>query len=138
MEASWRSASVSQGSLYGDGVMIYNDPGNGNSDGISVSGQGSLVLHGPTTGMYKGLTFFQNRTADVNGNVQGSGGGGTTDITGTFYFAGSLLTVGGNGGVANIGSQYISRLLDIGGNGEIVINWKPEKVVPARNIYLVE
>jgi len=127
-----------QGSLQGEGVMIYNSPGNGNGGGIDVSGQGSLILHGPTSGQYKGLTMFQDRTSTVPGNVQGSGGGGTTDITGTFYFANALLKVGGNGGVANIGSQYISRTLDIGGNGAIEINWKPEKVVPGRNIYLVE
>src|SRR5206468_2452122 len=35
-----------QGSLFGEGVMIYNNPGNGNADGISVTGQGSIQLTG--------------------------------------------------------------------------------------------
>lgn len=125
-----------QGNLFGEGVMIYNDPGNGQADGISVSGQGSLVLSGPTSGVYHGITFFQDRTADVNGNISGTGG--TTDISGTFYFAGSNLSISGNGGVVNIGSQYISRLLELGGNGGISIDWAPDKVARARNIYLVE
>jgi hypothetical protein len=125
-----------QGSLFGEGVMIYNDPGNGNSAGISVTGQGSLILSGPTSGIYKGLTFFQDRTSNVTGNIEGTGG--TTKITGTFYFAGALLKVTGNGGVSNLGSQYISRLLELGGNGGIEIDWGPDKVVPGRNIYLVE
>jgi hypothetical protein len=125
-----------QGNLLGQGVMIYNAPGNGNSAGISVSGQGSMILTPPTSGIYQGLTFFQDRTSNVTGNVQGAGG--TTSITGTFYFAGATLNVSGNGGVANIGSQYISYDLGLGGNGGININWNPYTVARKRSIYLVE
>jgi hypothetical protein len=82
------------------------------------------------------VTFFQDRTSGVSGNVEGTGG--ETSITGTFYFAGALLKVSGNGGVANIGSQYISRYLTLGGNGGINIDWKPEKVARKRSIFLVE
>jgi Flp pilus assembly protein TadG len=125
-----------QGNLSGAGVMIYNAPHNGNSGGISVSGLGSLVLSGPTSGIYQGLTFFQDRTSNVTGNISGTGG--TTSITGTFYFAGAQLNVSGNGGVANVGSQYISDSLTLGGNGGININWTPYTVARARAIYLVE
>jgi len=127
-----------QGSLNGPGVMIYNDPGNGNSDGISVSGQGSLILSAPTSGVYQGLTFFQDRTSGVSGNVSGSGGGGTTSIKGTFYFAGADLSVSGNGGVSNVGSQYISDTLILGGNGGIKVDWKPNEVARMRHVGLVE
>jgi hypothetical protein len=125
-----------QGNLLGNGVMIYNAPGNGNSAGIGVTGQGSMVLSGPTSGPYAGITFFQDRTSNVTGNVQGAGG--NTSITGTFYFAGALLNVSGNGGVSNIGSQYISYDLTLGGNGGININWNPYDVARKRSIFLVE
>jgi hypothetical protein len=125
-----------QGNLVGEGVMIYNAPGGGNSGGVSVSGQGSMVLTGPTTGNYKNITFFQDRTSNVTGNITGTGG--NTSITGTFYFAGALLNINGNGGVANIGSQYISNDLGLGGNGGINISWHPESVAPGRFIGLVE
>jgi hypothetical protein len=125
-----------QGSLTGNGVMIYNDPGNGNSGGISVTGQGAINLTAPTSGVYQGMTFFQDRTSTVTGNVSGTGG--TTTITGTFYFAGALLNVSGNGGVVNLGSQYISYDLAISGNGSINISWTPESVATMRAIYLVE
>jgi hypothetical protein len=125
-----------QGSLYGDGVMIYNAPGNGNADGISVTGQGAVTLTGMKTGIYEGMTFFQDRNANVTGTVSGTGGG--TSITGTFYFAGSLLNISGNGGVVNMGSQYISRQLNLGGNGDIFISWSPDKVARRRTITLVE
>jgi hypothetical protein len=40
--------------------------------------------------------------------------------------------------VANIGSQYISRMLELGGNGGINIDWEPEHVARKRSIHLVE
>src|SRR5262249_2518139 len=61
-----------QGSLTGNGVMIYNAPGNGNSDNISVSGQGSINISAPTSGIYQGVTFFQDRTSSVGGSVSGT------------------------------------------------------------------
>jgi Flp pilus assembly protein TadG len=125
-----------QGSLKGEGVMIYTNPGNGNSDTVSVTGQGSMILSGPKTGKYKGITFWQRRDSTVTGTVSGTGG--ETSITGTFYFAGALLNVSGNGGVANLGSQYISWQLNLGGNGGINIDWGPDKVAPRRSIFLVE
>jgi Flp pilus assembly protein TadG len=125
-----------QGNLLGNGVMIYNAPGNGNSGGISVSGLGSMVLSGPTSGPYAGIAFFQDRTSTVTGNISGTGG--ATSITGTFYFAGAQLNVSGNGGVSNIGSQYISYDLSLGGNGGININWNPYDVGRKRSIFLVE
>ena len=112
------------------------DPGNGNSDGISVTGQGSMILSAPTSGKYKGITFWQRRDSTVTGTVSGTGG--ETSITGTFYFPGALLEVSGNGGVANLGSQYISWQLNLGGNGGINIDWDPGKVAPRRSIFLVE
>jgi hypothetical protein len=125
-----------QGSLTGNGVMIYNAPGNGNSGGISVTGQGSINLSPPTSGIYSGLTFFQDRSSNVTGNISGTSG--TTNIVGTFYFAGALLNITGNGGVVNVGSQYISDQLALGGNGGVNIQWTPDTVAKARCITLVE
>jgi hypothetical protein len=125
-----------QGSLFGEGVMIYNAPSNGNADGVSVTGQGSVTLSGPTSGIYQGLTFFQDRDSTVTANISGTSG--QTSITGTFYFASALLNVTGNGGVVNLGSQYISDTVALGGNGGININWSPDKVARGRHIHLVE
>jgi hypothetical protein len=125
-----------QGSLFGHNIMVYNAPGNGNADGINVAGQGSVDISGPLDGVYKGLTFFQDRNATVTGNVSGTSE--TTRITGTFYFAGALLKITGSGGVANLGSQYISRYLDLGGNGGIYVDWSPDKVAQKRAVHLVE
>lgn len=125
-----------QGNLIGNGVMIYNAPGNGNSGGISVTGQGTITLSGMTSGIYQGMTFWQDRTSNVTGTISGTSG--TTSITGTFYFAGALLNVSGNGGVVNVGSQYVSKDLNLGGNGTINIQWTPYTVGRRRMITIVE
>jgi Flp pilus assembly protein TadG len=124
-----------QGNLTAFGVMIYNDP-KGSSDSISISGSngGSVTLTPPTSGLYQGLTLFQNRTAPHDMNISGNGG---FYVTGTFYTANSLMNVTGNG-AAKIGSQYISRLLDINGSGGLLIDYNPDTVVPRRILGLVE
>jgi hypothetical protein len=64
-------------------------------------------------------------------------GNGAFDVTGTFYTANALMNVTGNG-AAQIGSQYISRLLDINGGGGLLIDYDPNSVVPRRILGLVE
>jgi hypothetical protein len=123
------------GSLTGQGVMIYNAPGNGNADGINISANGSVNLSPPTTGIYKGVLLFQDRTSTVSANISG---GSNMNITGTFYFANALLTVTGSAGFTNFGSQYISRTLNAQGTGNIYIDWDPNLVGQIRLITIVE
>ena len=124
-----------QGGLTGNGVMIYNAPGNGNSDNISITGQGTINISGMTSGIYQGLTFWQDRTSTVTGTISGTG---NSSITGTFYFAGALLNVSGSGGNINMGSQYISYQLGIGGSGTMTVQWNPTTVARKRQIAIVE
>ncbi|HVK13792.1 MAG TPA: hypothetical protein VM597_33930, partial [Gemmataceae bacterium] len=84
---------------------------------------------------YKGVMFFQDRTADVSGNISG---GSNMSISGTFYFANSLLSVSGSAGFVNIGSQYVSRMLNAQGSGTIYVDWDPDKVAMTRLITVVE
>jgi len=124
-----------QGNLVANGVMIYNDPKQP-SDNINLSGSngGSVTMTPPTSGTYKGLTLFQNRNSD---NVMSISGNGAFFVTGTFYTAGSLMNVTGNGN-AHVGSQYISRLLDLNGTGNLAIDYDPDSVIPRRVLSLVE
>lgn len=122
-----------QGYLSGSEIMIYNNPQSSN-DRLYLAGLGSVTITPPKTGIYKGIAFYQNRNADVTGNVEGNG---LFNISGTFYAAGSLMNVNGNGDVS-IGAQYISRMLDIGGNGDVNITWERSLIAPTRQIHLVE
>lgn len=108
-----------QCSLTANNVMLYNDPANGNNAGINVTGTGAVQMSPPTSGTYMGLLVFQNRTADVSINISG---GGQYQVGGTFYAANALVKVSGNGD-SYIGSQYISRTLDLGGTGALTIDY---------------
>ncbi len=126
---------TSSGSLEAEGVMIYNEPNN-NSDAVTINGSGPINLSGPTSGIYQGLTVFVDRTKDVPVNVQGNGS--QTVISGTFYDAGGLIKLAGNGGVTNMQSQFISRAMNISGNGDINIQWNPQLIAQKRYVGIVE
>jgi len=124
-----------QGNLVANGVMIYNAPDQP-SDVINISGSngGKVTMTPPTTGLYKGLTLFQKRSSNQDMSISGNGG---FFVTGTFYTAGGLLNVTGNG-AGQIGSQYISNLLDINGGGGLAIDYDPNQAIPRRILGLVE
>lgn len=122
-----------QGNLLAQGVMIYNAPTQP-SHQVSIGGTGSIIMSPPTSGIYKGLTLFQDREST---NPMSVSGGGYMDITGTFYAANAQLTVSGNGD-SKVGSQYISRFLKIAGNGGLRIDYDPTQAIPRRILGLVE
>jgi hypothetical protein len=124
-----------QGNLTANGVMIYNAPANGNSDSVSVTGSGVINISGPTSGVYQGLSFWQDRTSSVTATISGGAG---SSLTGTFYFAGAQLNVSGGAGNINLGSQYISNQLNISGGGTMNVQWTPYTVARRRMITLVE
>jgi hypothetical protein len=124
-----------QGSLTGLEVMIFNDPvANTQSEGITGTGGGSATLTPPKTGLYQGISFFQARDANIDVIFSGNG---KFNVTGTVYAAGALVRASGNGDVS-VGSQYISRALDLGGNGNLNITWNPNVTAPTRVLQLVQ
>jgi hypothetical protein len=126
-----------QGNVYGDGVMLYNDPGS-TSDTISLAGSGNTISLSPMlSGPYKGITLFQNRTSTAPVTVSGSNSSNLT-LTGTFYAAAATLNISGNGSQQTIGSQYISYDLVTGGNGSFSVNWSAQLAPGTREILLVE
>ena len=123
-----------QGSLTGNGVMIYNAP-TSISDKINLTGQGTCTLSPPTTGPYQGFTLFQDRASTVPINVAGQG---AMTLTGTLYAAGATLNITGNGTTDLIGAQYISRSLVTGGNGSFRVDWNAADTPGVRQLLLVE
>jgi Flp pilus assembly protein TadG len=122
-----------QGNLTALNVMIYNAP-QGPSDKISITGSGAVAMTPPASGIYKGLTLFQERSATQDLKIAGNG---SFSMTGTLYAANALMNVTGNG-ATQIGSQYVSRFLDINGNGNLLIDYDPDQVLPRRVLSLVE
>ena len=122
------------GNLNAQGVMIVNAP-RSNSHVINISGNGQINLTPITEGIYKGISLWQERDST---NEVAISGNGTSQITGTFYVAGGTLSVTGNGGQDVLGSQYISNLLKIGGNGSFYVDWDVDTTARSRIIRLVE
>jgi len=122
------------GALVATGVMIFNAP-ESNSDVVSLAGNGSVNLTPPTTGIYAGISIFQDRAST---NTVSLTGNGSMYVTGTFYVAGGTLATTGNGGGDVIGAQYISYKLNLGGNGTVNIDWNASPTARLRLLGLVE
>jgi hypothetical protein len=125
-------SDTGQGSLTGNGVMIYNDNGGGS---INIAGNGQVSLSPITSGPYQGITLFQDRSSSAGISVTGNG---NMSISGTFYAAGATLNITGNGTGNNIGSQYVSYDLNLTGNGEIDITYESSSAPLVRVFGLVE
>jgi Flp pilus assembly protein TadG len=123
-----------QGNLQAQGVVIFNAP-KSNSDNISINGTGSISFSPPTTGLYQGISLWQQRSANNTLYVSGNGG---SSMTGTFYTANGTLNVTGNGTNDVIGSQYISYNLTVNGNGGFNVAWNANQTAKTRYITLVE
>jgi hypothetical protein len=117
-----------QGSLTANGVMIYS------TNGLSITGLGSVTLSPPTSGIYTGISYFQSRTSTATALIAGNG---LYNVTGTLYAADGLANLQGNGD-ASIASQVVSLLLTAGGNGTTNIVWGGPPTARTRIISLVE
>lgn len=138
------------------GIMIYNKPADSNSDKIQITGNpaGKVLLSGLTSGPYSGMVLWQERSAAVDVLVEGNG---EFSLQGTFYAAGAKLNVNGNGkttvgdtgfyyddsgnkisGGSKIGSQYIVKNLSLGGNGNVRLDYRENRVAHTRILTLVE
>jgi hypothetical protein len=140
------------------GIMIYNNPAStSTSEKIQITGNpdGIVTLSGLTSGPYAGIVLWQERSSTVPILVEGNG---NFNLQGTFYAAGAMLNVNGNGkttsgvssgwyvddsgalvsGQSRIGSQYIVNDLSLGGNGNISLAYNQNLVARTRVITLVE
>jgi hypothetical protein len=117
-----------QGNLNATGVMIYA------TAGLSITGNGSVTLSPPTSGIYTGITYFQARNSTATAKIAGNG---NFNVTGTIYAAKGLADLQGNGD-ASIASQVVSLLMVAGGNGQTNIVWTAPPSARARQLQLVE
>jgi Flp pilus assembly protein TadG len=122
---------TNQGGITGSNVLLYS-AGTGN---ISLTGSGSVSLSPPTSGIYKGITLFQERSSNKQINITAQG---NMNMTGTFYAAAAKVSITGQGGYNNaIGSQWIAWQLYVTGSGSFTVNYNGQGT-PVRNIQLIE
>src|SRR5262249_34675739 len=115
------------------------------ADPLTLTGPGVVNLSPLTTGPYAGITLWQDRSSSVPMQIEGNG---LFTIAGTFYAAGAMLSVAGNGGTrmdesglikagSQIGSQYITKDLSITGNGNVYLGYRGQ-MSHGRTLGLVE
>ena len=115
-------------------------PGTTNSDSFNLSVESSnsttSTLSPLTSGIYQGISYFQNRLGTQSVSLAGNGLD-TFTISGTYYAVGASLTLTGNGN-ATFGSQVIVDQMKLAGNGNIGISYNSNSVAQLRSIALVE
>jgi hypothetical protein len=126
------------GSLSGDGVMLYNAgssyPASGGSFGpISLSGNGSMHLTPQTSGTYKGLLMFQAR--DNPRTLTLSGNSAVAGIQGTVYGPSMPVSITGNG---TLPAQFVVDSVDISGNGTLTVQYSAAQVYGVPSMALIE
>jgi Putative Flp pilus-assembly TadE/G-like len=126
--------SSGNGNISGSGVLIFNSP-NSTSDKISLAGNGNINLSPPTSGMYQGITMFQERTSSAPISITGNG---SISLSGTVYAAHAAVTLSGNGGSNVVGGQYIASTMSVSGNGSVNMTWSSTTTSRTRRIGLVE
>jgi len=105
--------SGSNSTLTGNGVMIYNAPGDdGKTGDITITGGALVTLTPPTSGVYYGMTLFQDRTVTTAKITLA--GESNFNVTGTIYAAKAHVEVTGGSG-ARLASQYVSDTLTVTG-----------------------
>lgn len=120
-----------QGSIFGQGVTIYNAPLSAN-DGISVTGQGSISISAPIPGTplanpinqgIPGVAIFEARGAGSPISVDGNG---SINIVGALYAPQAVLQAAGNGRInvlsnpaGSVAAEIIVGDVSVVGNGTV-------------------
>ncbi len=102
------NSGLGYSTLLGTGVTFYNTYNATYAYGpILVGGNGPLFqLSAPTTGPWKGILFYQDRTAAGAASVFGGGTVAQIRMTGVLYFKTTGVTF--NGGSSTVGAAYTS------------------------------
>lgn len=121
--------------LTATGVMLFNGPSTGGKYGdITITGNGAVTWTPPSTGIYRGLSFFQARACTqvitVNGN-------GSMNIKGAWYAQHAMIAVGG-GGTNYVGNQFICWNMKLHGTGTYIVPWDAGNIQPVRDLKIVE
>lgn len=111
------------GSITGSGVTLnfacsaYPTPCGAGQSGASFSltGNGTVNLAAPTSGVFQGITIFVDRNDTASDTLTGNG----STMEGTIYATACNLTLTGNGNLL-IG-RLIVKTLTLAGNGSVTI-----------------
>lgn len=112
--------TVSGGTINGTGVTFYltGDSTHTNAP-VTISGQGILNVSAPVSGPDKGILFFQDNSHSYT-TANTFSGSATGNMSGTFYFPTTTLSVSGGSSTGTAAYQaFVVYKLIISGNASI-------------------
>jgi hypothetical protein len=143
------ATGVAADATTGSGMVVYN-AGTGT---FKVGSNSEANLVGSDAGsIYKGILFFESRTAPANTGVNAHrfGGGGSVTLKGTIYISNSLAVMnatpaqyqevklqGTPGSSTQIIGEIIVSALSLGGNAGITMQLDPAATLVVRQVALV-
>jgi hypothetical protein len=108
---------------------------------LYIGGGGEVTINPLGTGLYENFSIFQTRETfgGEEGNDSTIIGTGDIEVNGILYFPKSLIHIQGTAeeDAKSIGEQLIGWRVEVGGNGEVKINYDKERL-PADQSWLVE
>jgi hypothetical protein len=107
--------SSKNATLNGTGVTFYNTS-NGYAFGtVTITGGATINLSAPTSGTYKGILFFQDRSI-TSSATNGIGGGANETYTGSVYMPTASLTFVGGSTTHALTTVLIAKDINISGD----------------------
>lgn len=102
----------------GLGTVFYNTGGAAAAGPIKLATLGRLALTAPTSGVYQGVSIFQDRAVNTPLLIQGAG---LAAVAGTVYAPAADLTLRGLAavGIDSLGGAHVVSTIDIGGIGSV-------------------
>lgn len=122
----------------GDGVTIYatenptNPTGNGAPRPFNLTGSGTLDLSPPTSGIYQGITLWQDAAITDDFNMTGS----SDLIRGILYAPGAQLDISGNTQFGTV--QIVVNSFELSGSAPLVLTYGEFRTFEAPKVVLVE
>lgn len=122
----------------GDGVTIYvtENPTRPTGDGaplpFSLTGSGVLDLSPPTSGIYQGITLWQDAAIPDDFKMAGS----SDLISGILYAPGATLDIGGNTQFGTV--QIVVNRFELSGSAPLDLTYAEFRTFEAPKVVLVE
>lgn len=105
----------------GTGVTIFLTGSGSDYAQVTVNGGATVNLSAPTTGDYKGIAFFQDRSAPIiaTGAPNKFNGGGTMNISGALYFPRQMIQYSGGNSTGTGCMRMIGYQLEFIGTSNV-------------------
>jgi len=129
--------SVKGGTVTGTGVTMYFTTGTGSAY-ANISLGGAMTLSAPTSGTYKDILFFVDRSMPYDAK-NGISLAGNTSITlsGTIYMPSQHLDLTGTSDFY-VGNQLIAATVEVSGTGKLIITYDGRNPVTINKVFLVK